>query len=293
MTCAKALTLISVFSLLLTGCQTKMTLPDGQTLKAQDVCRNLSSNDCLPNVGKPKRLKKDVPPLKTNGDVKTALLVYLGTTIRSDEKVRGTKGDICGGLQRTVFAESDIVATRIKDANIAWDTFDGKHHWIWPEKLEEDIKQGLKEAGVSTMTRLRLWSDIDIAHKSLRKQKLRTRSVFYQYHLKDETLRELETARYSSPFKPCLLDLQTGEWRLYQGITGYQVEGQRFDEASYKRTLSTLAQQAVKQQAGLNAVDVGKSLDRVLSTRLNAEVQSYFQPVGVSFWESRRFRVIG
>ena len=290
----KFLTVFAIASALsLSACKTTMELPDGQTLRAQDVCRNLSSKKCVPNVGNAKRLKKDVPPLGLEGDVKSALLSYLGTVIRSDEKVRGSRGGVCGGLEETVFTEADIVATRVKDANIEWEAFDGKRHWIWPEKLETDIKQALKESGATMMTRMKMWSEIDVARKSLRAQKLRTRSVFYQYHLKDETLRQLETARYSSRFKPCLMDLQTGGWRLYQAITGFQVEGQRFDERAYEQTLKTLSQEAVNIQSDLDAVQIETALNRILTTRLNAEVSSYFQPVGVSFWESRRFRVIG
>lgn len=282
-----ALTLISV--LVFSACTTTTELPDGRKLKHKEVCRTLASGKCAPIIGKAKALKNSPQPIVIKDSAAETALLYLGTLIRRDAKVRGERGMVCGGTLETPFTTDDLLVMDIKDIDVRHEAFDQQRSLFSNERLKRDIKQALRESRVTEKTIKKLSTDIYNASSQLRSVKLKTTATFHQYQLKDDVLRQLETAKYSSRFKSCLIDLKTYDWRLYQAITGFTVQEETFDTHIIAAILEPVAERAVALEPSLSKEALLMAMEEAVTYQLNTSVPPYFQLVGVSFWESQRY----
>ncbi len=285
-----ALTLLSV--LVFSGCTTTTELPDGRKLKHKEVCRTLASGKCAPIVGKAKALKNSPDPIVIKDSAAETALLYLGTMIRRDAKVRGQRGMVCGGTVETPFTTDDLLVMPIKDIDVRHEAFDQHRTLFSNERLKQDIKTALRDSRVTEKTLRALSKDIFNASSQLRDVKLKTTATFHQYQLKEDVLRQLETAKYSSRFKSCLIDLKTYDWRLYQAVTGFTVQEEIFDTNIISAILGPVAERAVTYDSGLKKEALLKAMEEAVTYQLNASVPPYFQLVGVSFWESQRYPYI-
>jgi len=292
--------LTSVLCLALTGCASFGTIPGpgDQRIKAKNACgAELARNECEPDVGWGYPLAQrsfNLEMVNLPDQTYPNVFRYLGTLVRPDEIRRGREGVSCGsatipftpehilgltqGSPRSFGREVEVTYT-IENVNGA--------------SLRAELENALRMASVPEQIVERLGAELNATVENARTSEFTAKGDFIQYQLSSEILNQLDYASAPEGFSDCVEMLQSGDWVMYQAITGWYVhEATVSTEAVNTITAGLVAslQTLANEERALEAQTVAAAranLNRTVEETLETADQPRFKVIGVSFWEPR------
>lgn len=271
----------------LTSCST-VTLPVNRKVPVKQVCGPLAPRKCAPSMGTAFPLTQQQKTIEVDGRGNPKLDSYLGTVVQRNNS-RGEPGAICGGGATSPFSERDF---------IKGGTYNNKVELVYT--LEQNIDVGVKAdltaamvaSGVPAQVTNRVQADLETTFSQLKKQVINATAYFSEYQLKTTSLSELDAAENSGRFKGCLAELLSGNWRLYQAITGMYVTDGRLDSTTTTTIIANLVAKIKLADPRVDTARLSANLERVVTQRIKSATKPYFVVVGLSFYNSPRHEII-
>lgn len=293
--------LASVLCLTLTGCAilTK-TIPGPGDLRieATRACgTELARNGCEPDVGWGYALDRrsfNLEIVNLPDQTYPNVFRYLGTLVRPEDVRFGREGVSCGSAE-IPFTTAHIVGLMEPSSRAfrreveVTSTFEN----VNGASLRSELENALRMASVPDDLVERLSAEVNATVDNARTSEFRTKGAFVQFQLSRDILNQLEYNSAPEAFSSCIDMLQSGDWVMYQAITGWYVyeatvslEDVNTITAGLVASLQTLA----NEERALEAQTVAAAranLNRTVGQTLETADQPRFKVIGVSFWEPR------
>ncbi|UYY59507.1 hypothetical protein [Sphingomonas sp. S2-65] len=196
-------------------------------------------------------LTRQYKTIETDAAGEPRLMTYLGTMVGHDNR-RGEPGAICGGGTTSPFKAEDRTTS----------TFTNTIELVYTLEqtidvgIKADLTQAMVAAGVPVQITDRLQTDLDASISQLKKQVVNAKATLAEYQLKSEILTELDGSENDGRFAKCLAALLTGNWRLYQAVSGFYVSDGRLDSTTTDNIIVNLV---ARVKLADPTVDVAKS----------------------------------
>ena len=263
------------------GCGT-VPGPGYEPVQARIACGPLAENYCAPNVGDSNPLRDKPGSITLDLEGNPRVLEYLGTIIPIDG-APGIRGANCGNTGQTPFRVDDIEPdydNQIEQNVRAFRTSSGK--------ISADIVAAMRVAGVPRETIEGMEAEVEAAVDSIGSLTVRATGNFRQYQIRASILRNLESSEPDARLERCLDDIRTGKWRLYQAITGWQVDIAEVNQRSTRGIVAELVGRVSSESLSVDIANLESSLNNIIYNQLSTSAGPHFILLGVSFWEPVR-----
>ena len=293
--------LTGVLCLVLTGCITftkSVPGPGDGSIRATRACGpELAQNGCEPDVGWGYPLDErsfNLEMVNLPDESYPNVFRYLGTLVGPDDIRSGREGVSCGSAQPPFTADHVLGLTRGSPRTFGREVeVTSTIENVNGASLRAELENALLMARVPADIVERLSAELNATVENTRTSEFMARGDFIQYQLSSDILNQLDYASAPEAFSNCVDMLQSGDWVMYQAITGWYVheatvstEGVNTITAGLVASLQTLANEDV----GIDAQTVAAaraSLNRTVSDTLQSADEPRFKVIGVSFWEPR------
>jgi hypothetical protein len=279
------LRVISIASLL-SGCAT-VSVPVNRKVPVKQACGPLADRRCAPSMGNALPLTQQYKTIEVDVSGQPRLMSYLGTIVARDNR-RGEPGAICGGGAMSRFTNEDRTASVFSNTIELVYTLE--------QKIDLGIKADLTEAmvasGVPVQITQRVQADLDASISQLKNQVVNATARLSEYQIKPEVLSELDASVTDGRFQQCLAELRTGNWRLYQAVSGFYVSDGRLDSTTTNTIIANLVARVKLADPSVDAAKLSIGLNSVATQRIKTAIEPYFVVVGASFYVSPRHPMI-
>lgn len=278
---------LSIVGLVLAGCAT-VTVPVNKKVSVKKACGPLANRNCAPSMGTALPLTQQYKTIETDAAGVPLLMSYLGTIVDRNNR-RGEPGAICGGGPISPFLEIDRTGSTFNNTIELVYTLEQKIDL----GIKADLTQAMVAAGVPIQVTDRVQADLDASISQLKKQVVNATAKLSEYQIKPSVLSELDASIGPGRLNGCLVELQQGNWRLYQAVSGFYVSDGRLDSTTTTTIIANLVARVKLADPTVDAAKVSAQLNSVATQRIKTAIQPYFVVVGVSFYRSPRHSMIG
>ncbi len=215
------------------------------------------------------------------------LMSYLGTIVDNRNR-RGEPGATCGGGASSPFTNEDRTQSTFSNTVELVYTLDQKTGFA----IKADLTQAMVAAGVPVQITNNVQADLDASISQLKKQVVNATATLSEYQIKPEVLTELDAAEQQGRFQRCLAELKSGDWRIYQAVSGFYVSEGRMDSSTTTTVIANLVARIKLTDPTVDTAKLSAGLNAVVTQRVKTAVRPYFVVVGVSFYDSPRHVMI-
>nr|WP_313635270.1 hypothetical protein [Brevundimonas diminuta] len=210
----------------------------------------------------------------------------------------GRPGIYCGSPvpATSPFAEADIVGFPVpgRPEPSTEDDFGQivEQEYSLQRSFETNVQASLENAlattGVSPAVVERLKGDIKAAASGVRNVAARARGTFRQYQLQPRLIAELQSDEVSPRLASCARMLATGEWDMYQAISGWSIDEATYASTETNRITTDLTAKVAALDPTVNLADLTAKLNLQATTAVRTTQFPNFRVIGVSYFDPIR-----
>jgi len=294
MTLSKNIYLAASIGLGLSACASNPFTPGGDK-DGSKICVG-SEKSCTPTVGNRIRFKEQYIPIAAynrTGKIEDAnpnLAAYLGTVVQKRNH-RGEPGAVCGNKKENPFRTSDFTEALVETTADTTDSVAKNKSGTSQASLDKVLaKYGVNseiiEKAGATAEYKRITDSLDASDAS-------ASLVHREYRIKENVLRELETAEQGDRLYHCRVEIENGEYRLYQAISVIDVRSNSVLFQKSRNPVTTFAAKISSLDPEVNAVEFEREIKKVEKRTANVVSGPYYLVVGASYWHSPRLHKSG
>lgn len=279
--------------LTLSACGTtgKIPGPGDERISARDACGDeRARRNCVPDTGGDFYLGHENFNILLRADGRPNVLTWLGT-LQPVGNLTGERGTPCSNDGSSPFVlETDVPGFGTDETPAIYGRTRKAVKTVEvtvSATLKGDLISALATAGVPAAVINRLDATINAAVTGARNATFEVDGVYRQYQLRPSLLDMLD-APSPTGYGTCIALLRSGEWQMYEAVTGWEISKATMSTQSVDTLTADLLARVAAEAPAVDIATLKANLTAKVTTGVTTADEPHFLIVGLSYWEPRR-----